>query len=136
MKFDSNGNKRSPFYVEPIWSWEYTNQKANPLNSKMANADTLDGAGVNSGNALDAAKIKENFELSKLLGEKLLEEGLLPKRRTKKAAVHPESSSSLPNLLFQAQPFNYSILYSIYRVNLKSKNKVSVRRSIKISLRY
>ena len=31
----------------------------------MANADTLDGAGVNSGNALDAAKIQNNSEITK-----------------------------------------------------------------------
>ena len=43
----------------------YTNQKARPLNNKMANADTLDGAGVNSGNALDAAKIQNNSDISK-----------------------------------------------------------------------
>jgi hypothetical protein len=49
----------------------YTNQKARPLNSKMANADTLEGAGVNSGNALDAAKLQNNVELSYRSGEKL-----------------------------------------------------------------
>ena len=38
---------------------------ARPLNSKMANADTLDGAGVNSGNALDAAKLQNNSETTK-----------------------------------------------------------------------
>ena len=43
----------------------YTNQKARPLNSKMANADTLDGAGVNSGNALDAAKVRRKSENTK-----------------------------------------------------------------------
>jgi len=31
----------------------------------MANADTLDGAGVNSGNALDAAKLQNNSETTK-----------------------------------------------------------------------
>ena len=31
----------------------------------MANADTLDGAGVNSGNALDGAKVQQNFETTK-----------------------------------------------------------------------
>ena len=31
----------------------------------MANADTLDGAGVNSGNALDAAKLQNNSETAK-----------------------------------------------------------------------
>ena len=40
-------------------------KKARPLNSKMANADTLDGAGVNSGNALDAAKLQNNSETTK-----------------------------------------------------------------------
>ena len=48
----------------------YTNQKARPLNNKMANADTLDGAGVNSGNALDAAKVQKNFETAKDLAKK------------------------------------------------------------------
>lgn len=37
----------------------------------MANADTLDGAGVNSGNALDAAKISKVFEPSKYFGKKI-----------------------------------------------------------------
>ena len=36
----------------------------------MANADTLDGAGVNSGNALDAAKLQNKFENSKDLAKK------------------------------------------------------------------
>jgi len=36
----------------------------------MANADTLDGAGVNSGNALDAAKLQSKFENSKDLAKK------------------------------------------------------------------
>ena len=40
-------------------------KKARPLNSKMANADTLEGAGVNSGNALDAAKLQNNSETTK-----------------------------------------------------------------------
>ena len=31
----------------------------------MANADTLEGAGVNSGNALDAAKLQNNSETTK-----------------------------------------------------------------------
>ena len=31
----------------------------------MANADTLEGAGVNSGNALDAAKLQNNSETAK-----------------------------------------------------------------------
>ena len=31
----------------------------------MANADTLEGAGVNSGNALDAAKVQQNSETTK-----------------------------------------------------------------------
>ena len=31
----------------------------------MANADTLEGAGVNSGNALDAAKVQQNSEIAK-----------------------------------------------------------------------
>lgn len=31
----------------------------------MANADTLDGAGVNSGNALPAAKVQQNSETMK-----------------------------------------------------------------------
>ena len=31
----------------------------------MANADTLDGAGVNSGNALDGAKVQQNSETTK-----------------------------------------------------------------------
>lgn len=36
----------------------------------MANADTLDGAGVNSGNALDAAKIQLNSETMKFYTDK------------------------------------------------------------------
>ena len=36
----------------------------------MANADTLDGAGVNSGNALDAAKIQLNSETMKFYMDK------------------------------------------------------------------
>lgn len=36
----------------------------------MANADTLEGAGVNSGNALDAAKLQNKFENSKDLAKK------------------------------------------------------------------
>ena len=36
----------------------------------MANADTLDGAGVNSGNALDAAKLQNNSETTKDLAKK------------------------------------------------------------------
>ena len=31
----------------------------------MANADTLEGAGVNRGNALDAAKLQNNSETTK-----------------------------------------------------------------------
>ena len=31
----------------------------------MANADTLEGAGVNSGNALDAAKLRNNADIRK-----------------------------------------------------------------------
>ena len=45
-------------------------KKARPLNSKMANADTLNGAGVNSGNALDAAKVQQNSEITKDLAKK------------------------------------------------------------------
>lgn len=45
-------------------------KKARPLNNKMANADTLDGAGVNSGNALDAAKLQNNSETTKDLVKK------------------------------------------------------------------
>ena len=45
-------------------------KKARPLNSKMANADTLDGAGVNSGNALDAAKVQNKSEITKLSKKK------------------------------------------------------------------
>lgn len=37
----------------------------------MANADTLDGAGVNSGNALDAAKISKVFDTCKLFNKKI-----------------------------------------------------------------
>lgn len=36
----------------------------------MANADTLDGAGVNSGNALDVAKLQNNSETTKDKGQK------------------------------------------------------------------
>ena len=36
----------------------------------MANADTLEGAGVNSGNALDAAKLQNNSETTKDLAKK------------------------------------------------------------------
>lgn len=46
-------------------------KKASPLNNKMANADTLDGAGVNSGNALDAAKVQQNSETMKFYIPKL-----------------------------------------------------------------
>ena len=45
-------------------------KKARPLNNKMANADTLYGAGVNSGNALDAAKLQNNSETTKDLAKK------------------------------------------------------------------
>lgn len=38
----------------------------------MANADTLDGAGVNSGNALDGAKVQNNSETTKDLAKKTL----------------------------------------------------------------
>ena len=55
----------------------YTNQKARPLNNKMANADTLDGAGVNSGNALDAAKVRQNSDISKENQEKIREQRIL-----------------------------------------------------------
>lgn len=60
----------------------YTNQKARPLNNKMANADTLDGAGVNSGNALDSAKVQLNSDISKENQEKIREQRILGKRRS------------------------------------------------------
>ena len=37
----------------------------------MANADTLDGAGVNSGNALDAAKVQIKNVSCKYFGKNL-----------------------------------------------------------------
>lgn len=53
-----------------MFSILYKNQKARPLNNKMANADTLDDAGVNSGNALDAAKVRQNSETMKFYTDK------------------------------------------------------------------
>ena len=44
----------------------------------MANADTLEGAGVNSGNALDAAKVQQNSETTKDKGQKRALETVVP----------------------------------------------------------
>jgi|GEM_PF-209583 len=43
----------------------YTNQKARPLDNEMAHAGTLEGAGINSGNALSAAKVQRISETAK-----------------------------------------------------------------------
>ena len=48
----------------------YTNQKARPLSKRMANADTLKGADAYSGNALDAAKVQNKSEITKLSKKK------------------------------------------------------------------
>ena len=50
----------------------------------MANADTLDGAGVNSGNALDAAKVQNKSEITKL-----------PKKKRK--SCHRRTTEHEPN---------------------------------------
>ncbi len=57
----------------------------------MANADTLDGAGVNSGNALDAAKLQYNSETTK---DKEQKKELPPSsRRTLNLIARADSSS-------------------------------------------
>ena len=55
----------------------YTNQKARPLSKRMANADTLKGADAYSGNALPAAKVRQNSDISKENQEKIREQRIL-----------------------------------------------------------
>lgn len=55
-----------------MFSILYKNQKARPLSKRMANADTLKGADAYSGNALPAAKVQQNSEITKLSSKKEL----------------------------------------------------------------
>ena len=48
----------------------YTNKKARPLSKRMANADTLEGADADNGNALSVAKVQRKFETTKENGER------------------------------------------------------------------
>ena len=114
-------------------------KKARPLNSKMANADTLDGAGVNSGNALDAAKLQNNSETTKDLAKKNC---LLSYHSALIAGASVKAASSSNRLHWVQMPSKQRIIPAevavpcISRLNLHPSQTESCSRRNRCSNRY
>lgn len=82
----------------------YTNQKARPLDNEMANADTLEGAGINSGNALSFAKVQKISDTSKKK-----EDNFLKKYDVPSVSLHRYVEAMQNEDLGEAQQAYYAI---------------------------